>query len=285
MKKKLTKRLTINIILIFASALLQSYLIQIVVKHANLVPMGFTGLSVLIQTILQKFNIDVSLSLLLVLLNAPVALFCAKHISKKFTFLSILQIILVAIFLKVFRFNPISNNIFLEVVIGSFIYGFSAVFALKGEGSTGGTDFIALYVSEKTGKTIWGQIFVFNAIIILLFGYNVGWESAGYSIIFQYIITITISKFYLRYARLTLQIITKKGDEVGKAYIKTVLHGMTKTNAIGCYTGDNIDVLYTVISTYELKTIVSLIKQVDPNAIINVIKTEDFYGNFILPTI
>ncbi|VWL85239.1 YitT family protein [Oceanivirga miroungae] len=278
------KRMTIDIILIFASALLQSYLIEIVVKHANLVPMGFTGLSVLIQTIFAKFNIHVSLSLLLVLLNAPVAIFCAKHISKKFTFLSILQILLVAFFLKIFKFTPISNNVFLEVVIGSFIYGFSSVFALKGEGSTGGTDFIALYVSEKTGKTIWGHIFIFNAIIILLFGYNVGWEAAGYSIIFQYIITITISKFYLRYARLTLQIITKKGDEVSKAYINAVVHGMTKTNAKGCYTQTDIDVLYTVISTYELKTIVSLIKQVDPNAIINVIKTEEFYGNFILPT-
>lgn len=279
------KRYIVNIAMVIASALLQSYLIQIVVVPVKLVPMGFTGLSVLIQTILEKLNIHISLSVLLLLLNAPVAIFCAKHISKKFTFLSILQIALVAIFLKIFNFAPISNNVFLQVIIGSFVYGFASVFALKGEGSTGGTDFIALYVSEKTGKTIWEYVFVFNAIIIFLFGYNTSWEAAGYSIIFQYIITITISRFYLRYARLTLQVITKKGDQISEKYVKSVIHGMTKLNATGCYTGDKIDVLYTVISTYELKNVVNLIKQIDPNAIINVIKTEDFYGNFILPTI
>lgn len=279
------KRMIMNIALIFASAICQAYLIETVIKHANLVPMGFTGLSVLFNMLLSKINIHISVSVFLVTLNLPVAFICAKNISKKFTLLSVLQIVSTSIFLEIFNFQPLFNNIFLEVVIGGFIYGFTTVFALKGEGSTGGTDFIALYTSEKTGKTIWGYIFAFNAGMILIFGYNVGWENAGYSIIFQFIVTITISRFYLRYARVTLQIITKKGKEVSKEYLEKVFHGMTMTKGIGCYSGEEVDILYTVISTYETRDIVRLIKEVDPNAIINVLKTEDFYGKFALAPI
>ena len=39
-------------------------------------------------------------------------------------------------------------------------------------------------------------------------------------------------------------------------------------------------VLHTVISSYEESDIVHLILQVDPHAIINVLRTENFYGGF-----
>lgn len=38
--------------------------------------------------------------------------------------------------------------------------------------------------------------------------------------------------------------------------------------------------LHTVISCYEESDIVHLIHQVDPKAIINVMRTENFYGGF-----
>ena len=37
--------------------------------------------------------------------------------------------------------------------------------ALKGNASSGGTDFIALYVSNKTGRSIWGQVFIGNCVL------------------------------------------------------------------------------------------------------------------------
>ena len=41
------------------------------------------------------------------------------------------------------------------------------VLALKGNASTGGTDFIALYVSNKTGKSIWNYVFMGNVCILV----------------------------------------------------------------------------------------------------------------------
>ena len=145
---------------------------------------------------------------------------------------------------------------------------------------TGGTDFIALYVSNKTGKSIWSYVFVFNACILCIFGYLFGWLYAGYSILFQFISTKTVETFHHRYERLTLQITTQKAEEIMAAYVSGCRHGMSCVKAVGGYSHKDMSVLHTVISSYEESDIVHLILQVDPHAIINVLRTENFYGGF-----
>mgnify|MGYP000166957534 CR=1 FL=1 len=41
-----------------------------------------------------------------------------------------------------------------------------------------------------------------------------------------------------------------------------------------------MSLLNTVVSSYEAGEIIKLIRSVDPRAVINVMKTEDFIGNF-----
>ncbi len=109
-------------------------------------------------------------------------------------------------FLKFLKFDPLFDDMLLNIIFGGFLYGIMTVIALKGNASTGGTDFIALYVSNKLGRSIWSYVFVFNAGLLLIFGYMFGWEYAGYSILFQFISTKTIDSFYHRYERMTMQI-------------------------------------------------------------------------------
>ena len=71
----------------------------------------------------------------------------------------------------------------------------SIVLALKAGASSGGTDFIALYFANKNGREIWMQVFAFNAMILCVFGVIFGFDKAGYSILFQFISTKTISTF------------------------------------------------------------------------------------------
>jgi len=41
-----------------------------------------------------------------------------------------------------------------------------------------------------------------------------------------------------------------------------------------------MNLLHTVVSSYEVQDIIDLMKDVDPDLIVNVIKTENFYGGF-----
>lgn len=267
-------------IAVLSSSLLQTFAIKTFVQSAGLLSSGFTGVAILIDRIASLYGGHISTSFALIALNLPVALLCYKSISPKFTFFSCLQVIMTSTFLQILSFNPIFNDIILDVAFGGFIYGLSIVLALKGNASTGGTDFIALYISNKMGKSIWSYVFVFNTCILCIFGYIFGWIYAGYSIIFQFISTKTIEAFHHRYERLTLQITTKKAEEVINKYVENYRHGVSCVEAIGGYSHEKMYLLHTVISSYEESDIVGLIRQVDPHAIVNVLRTENFYGGF-----
>lgn len=270
----------ISLLAVFFSALLQAYTLQAFVTPANLLSSGFTGVAILINKITGLYNINFSISLGMILLNIPVAMLCYKSISPKFTILSCLQVILSSFFLQFLSFNTVFNDILLNVAFGGFLYGIGTVIALKANASTGGTDFVALYVSNRLNKSLWEYVFIFNACILLIFGFLFGWLAAGYSIIFQYITTKTISTFYQRYKRMTLQITTTKANDIIDKYIASYKHGISCIEAIGGYSKKKMYILHTVVSSYEVSEVASLMKEVDSNIIINVLETENFYGSF-----
>ncbi|MEE0673260.1 MAG: YitT family protein, partial [Enterocloster sp.] len=154
------------------------------------------------------------------------------------------------------------------------------VIALRGNASTGGTDFIALFVSNKTGKSIWSYVFFGNALMYCVYGVIFGWKYAGYSIIFQFISTHMISAFHHRYDLVTLQATTEKGPEVVSLYIKHFRHGISCVEAVGGYSGRKMYLLNTVISSYEITDAVHVMQEADEHVIINVLKTEQFVGHF-----
>lgn len=273
-------RMTVTLISVIVSALIQAYVIQTFIQPANLLSSGFTGVALLIDKIANLYGKNISVSLGMICLNIPVAILCSKSISVKFTIFSLIQVFLSSFFLKIFSFQPLFEDIVLNVIFGGFLYGMGTVIALKGNASTGGTDFIALFVSNKKGKSIWEYVFAFNVVILCIFGLMFGWYYAGYSILFQFISTKAISTFHHRYERVTLQITTRKAEDIIKAYISKYHHGISCIEAIGGYSQKKMYLLHTVVSSYEVNDIVNLMRNTDQYVIINMLKTEQFYGTF-----
>ena len=151
---------------VFASALLQAFTMNAFLEPVGLLPSGFTGIASLLSKILGSAGIHFSTSLGMVLLNIPVAIFCYQHIGKKFVLFSMLQVLLSSIFLQIIKFDPLFNDVLLNICFGGFIYGLAISIALKGNASTAGMDFIALYVSNRIGKSIWQYVFVFNCCLL-----------------------------------------------------------------------------------------------------------------------
>ncbi len=265
---------------VFVSALLQTYVIQAFIRPAGLLSGGFTGIAILIDRVTSLFGFNISTSLGMVVLNLPVAWACSRSISKRFTFFSLLQVLLASLFLRILDFTPIFGDSILNVIYGGVLYGFAIVLALRGNASTGGTDFIALYVSNKTGNSIWTYVFVGNVILLCVFGAIFGWDYAGYSILFQFVSTKVISTFHHRYERVTLQITTAKGPELAAKYVKDFRHGISCVDAVGGYSRKKMYLLHTVVSSYEVTDIIALFHEVDDHVIVNMFKTQQFYGKF-----
>lgn len=274
-------RHVLSLLAVVISGFLQAFTLKVFIQPSNLLSSGFLGVSILMNQIAGLFGVELSISMLLIMLNIPVAILCYRGISARFTFYSILQVFVGSFFIRVLNFEPLFvDDTMLNVIFGGVLNGLYVSLALKGNASTGGMDFVALYVSNHNGKTIWQEVFLFNTALLLIFGALFGWKHAGYSIIFQYISTKVISTFHQRYHKVTLQITTRYGEDVMDAYLKTVRHGISCVEAIGGFSRERMYLLHTVLSSYEVIDAVAVIKEADPRAIINQISTENFYGRF-----
>ena len=266
-----TFRNLVTFVAVVVAAFMQASIIQIFMRPLNLLSSGFTGVAILIEKITSTFfGFTFSTSLGMLVLNIPVAIFCSKSISKRFTFFSLLEVILASFFLKVLRFGMVFDDKLLNIIFGGALYGIMTTIALKANASTGGTDFVALYVSNKKNKSIFNYVFVFNATMLVIFGAMFGWENAGYSILFQFISTKTIETFYHLYARVSLKITTSHPNEVIKCLMDNYRHGLSRVDGVGGYSGRNISLLHTVVSGYEVDEMVNLMRQKDPHVIVNV---------------
>ncbi|MGY3725352.1 Uncharacterized membrane-anchored protein YitT, contains DUF161 and DUF2179 domains [Granulicatella balaenopterae] len=274
-----TKHL-LSLLAVVGSGFLQAFTLKVFIAPAQLLSSGFLGISILVNKIGALFGADISISLLMLLLNIPVALLCYRGISPRFTFYSIIQVICGSFFIHVLHFEPFINDIMLNVIFGGVFNGLYVSLALKGNASTGGLDFVALFISNKSGRTIWKQIFLFNTILLVIFGALFGWEYAGYSIVFQYISTKVISTFHRRYQRVTLLMTTRKPQEVMAAYTKQVHHGISCLEAEGGYSHEKTYLLHAVLSSYEVLDAIDCVYKVDPAIIINQLTTDNFYGRF-----
>lgn len=279
-KKDRRVRLGITLTAVVISALVQAYALQVFVRSAGIISGGFTGIAMLIERLGELWGLNIPMQITMLVLNVPVAVLCCKGISVRFTVFSLLQVVLSSIFLQVFSFTPIFTDEVLNVIFGGVIFGCAIVIALRGNASSGGTDFIALFVSNRTGQSIWSHVFFGNAIMYCFYGAIFGWKYAGYSIIFQFISTRMISAFHHRYELVTLQVTTIKGPEVVEAYISHFRHGISCVEAMGGYSKKKMYLLNTVISSYEVNDAVHVMQEADGHVIINVLKTQQFVGRF-----
>lgn len=270
-----------SIICVILAALIMSTNIKSFVRAGNLLPGGFTGLSLLIQRIfLQFFSVDIPYSFINISLNALPAFIGYKIIGKKFTIYTIILIILNSFLVDIIPVTPITYDPLLVSVFGGLINGIAISIALYGKASSGGTDFIAVYLSNKLKKPSWSFVFGLNVVILTSAGLLFGIEEAMYSIIFQFIATQVIERFHQRNQQSTLMIITSKPELITQSLMEYTHHGITSFEGMGCYLKEDKTLLYTVVGKDEVNDVVKFVKKADPQVFINILKSEGIKGNF-----
>lgn len=283
MREDLIKDIKRVIRIIIASLIIAAN-IKIFVNAGSLFPGGFTGLSILIQRSFDKFlGIKIPYSPVNIILNAIPAWFCFKAIGKKFTGLSCLCIVLTSIFTDIIPALPITYDVLLISIFGGIVMGAGISICLSAEATSGGTDFIAMYISQKYGKDTFSYIFAGNMVLLAIAGFLFGWDAALYSIIFQFSSTQVIHMLNKRYQKNTLLIVTSKPEEVEDAIYAITHHGATRIEAKGAYTNIERPLVYSIVSSENLKKVMTVIRKIDEDAFVNVIKTDDVEGNFYIP--
>lgn len=270
-----------RVIIVIIASLLYAWNLCCFAKSADLLPGGISGVSLLLQHIIKSiFHITVPYSVFNILLNLFPVYIGFRYIGKKFTLYSILTILLSSIFVDILPDYIFTTDILLISIFGGLINGFAIALCLNVGTTTGGTDFISIYMSQQKGMDAWNYILFGNVIILLIAGAMFGWSIALYSIIYQFCSTQIIQMLYKRYQKETLFIISDKADEIYRLIKDTTNHDATLFHGIGCYEAKEKEMIYSVINTDARRQLIPLIHSVDPHAFINVVKTEELAGRF-----
>lgn len=270
-----------RVCIVCLAALMMALNIKTFVQTGGLYPGGATGLTILIQRSAKMFlGISIPYTLVNVILNAVPVYIGFRFIGIKFTSYSCLMILLSGILTDLIPGYSITSDTLLISIFGGIINGSVMSLCLFGNATTGGTDFIAIFLSERKGMDAWNIVLGLNVLILGAAGYLFGWDKALYSIIYQYASTQVLHTLYKKYQQQTLFIVTDHPRQVCEAISEVSHHGATILHGEGSYELKEHDMVYSVVSSAESKHVINAVRTVDPKAFINSIKTTELSGRF-----
>ncbi|MBQ5441852.1 MAG: YitT family protein [Firmicutes bacterium] len=284
MKEKTTaKKLIIKYFLLTVAAAIFAFNLKSFIRTGNLIPGGFSGITVLIQQIgRQFFNVEIPYSLVYLPINVIPAYIGLRYIGKKFTISSFYVVVLSSILTDIFPDVTITYDALLIALFAGIVGGIAAVICLSAGSSGGGTDFISIFLSEKKGIDAWGYILAGNIVLLVAAGLLFDFDRALYSIIYQYVITTVLGAFYKRYQQDTLLVVTVKPQEILQKISELTHHDGTILSGEGGYSGEKKYVIYSVIGRDQADKVIKAIKEIDEGAFTNVIQTEQVNGRFYM---
>lgn len=283
-KKKSVLQPMITIIAVTFSAFLMALNTKTFVNTGGLYPGGVTGLTILIQRAAEMLiHITLPFSLVNMLLNSVPVYIGFRYIGKRFTLYSCLMIVLNSLFTDLIPAYIITEDILLISIFGGIINGLTISICLNVNATSGGTDFISIFLSERRGIDSFNITLGFNAVILCIAGLVFGWDKALYSIIFQYTSTAVLHILYKKFQQSTLFIVTTKPVKVSEAIYKVSMHGATILEGEGSYEQCERNIVYSVVSAAQTKKVIRAVRDADPDAFINEVKTQKLSGRFYHP--
>ena len=281
--KEALKKDVVRLTVVLLAAFVMAVNINSFVNAGGLYPGGATGLTIIIQRIAQKyFSVVIPFTPINVILNAVPVYIGFRFIGKRFTLFSMIMVVANGIFVDLLPHFAFTNDELLAAVFGGLLNAVAITMCLNVDATSGGTDFISIFLSQKKGIDAFPYILAGNTVILAIAGYLFGWDKALYSMIFQFVTTTALHTLYRTYQQKTLFIITDVPDQVCSLIYNTCGHGATLIDGEGSFAHKNKKIVYSIVSASDTRKLIPKIKELDPGAFINSVRTEEITGNFYM---
>ncbi|MDP4145073.1 MAG: YitT family protein [Bacillota bacterium] len=175
--------------------------------------------------------------------------------------------------------GPITSNILLATIFGTFMSGIGMGIVFNQNASTGGTDIIAKILNKFVHIDIGKALLLVDFSITLFAGATLGADLGMFSllsvIINGFIIDTVIDGLNVCKE---VMIISSKNEMITDYIINKLGRGCTILAGKGGFTGKDTYILYSVLSRGEFVRLRDYIKQVDKNAFITVNEVREVLG-------
>ncbi|PSL41525.1 uncharacterized membrane-anchored protein YitT (DUF2179 family) [Planomicrobium soli] len=264
-----------SLAVIFAGSILLAFAFNMLLLPHEILSGGITGIAMIFSLMTP-----VNAGIWLIVLNIPILVLGWMKLGKIFIFNSIYSVAVTSIAMLYIPVVKLTEDALLSSVFGGVLVGVGVGFIIRAFGSTGGFDVIGLLLTLKRDIPLGFLVFGMNSLVVFVSGFIFSWELAMYTMASIYITGLVVDRIHTRHIKLSLMVVTNKGESVKKELLENLQRGITVTDGEGAYSGNKVKVLYSVISRYELAHVRPLIKKIDPNAFVSISETMEVMGNF-----
>ena len=239
---------------------------------------GVSGIGLVINKLL---GLDTSMVVLV--LNIVLFILAFVVLGKSFGGKSIYATKMLSVFMwiieKFFTPGVLTENMFLASFFGSIILGMGAAIVFHQGASTGGTSIIAAIISKFTPIGIGISVLLTDSFVCILAISVFGVDKGLFGFFSVILIGLVIDKFIDGFNRCKqVFIITSKEKTIVNHIIKSIDRGCTVINGHGGYTGSDVKIIYTVLSTKEFIALKKYVKEIDPDAFVTVNESTEVLG-------
>ena len=245
----------------------------------TIAPGGLSGLSV----VLSKIS-GLSVSLIMLMMGIPLIFFSIKILGKLNALKTLGGMLLLSFCISLtssLSQVTVTEDVLLSAITGSILAGCGIGLIFKVDGSTGGTDLIALMINKVIPSIPLSKcLVVIDGLVVISSGLvNKNLETSLYSAISLYIIMKMVDFIIsgVGYSK-SFMIITDKEDDLKNAIVNDIKRGITIIDGRGGYTDSSKSILIVAVNKKQEVHMKKLIKQVDKNAFIIVSNAHEVFG-------
>lgn len=174
---------------------------------------------------------------------------------------------------------PLTKQPFMELIYGIMLNGIGSGLIFHAEGSSGGTDILALILKKYTSLNVGKALLCFDTLIaassFFVFGLTAGLFSILGLFLKAFLVDTVIESMNVCKS---FTIVTTHADEIVKYIIEDMKHSATEAEARGAYTGEPKTLIFTSCKRIEAVRLKKKIYEIDPNAFVTVQSTSEIIG-------
>ena len=205
-------------------------------------------------------------------------------VGKRYVFRTLYGVFWLTFWLKVIPVLdvPVITDPFMAVVLGGIFNGTALGLVFLNNGSTGGTDIVAMIVNKYQHLPM-GRVLLICDIVAISCGYFLpevrSLEKVLYGLCYTFISSTAVD-WIMNRMRQSVQffIFSKKYKQIAEALMHDVHRGVTYLDAEGGYSEQAFKVVTTIARQHDSAKIFRIVREIDPEAFVSQSQVRGVFG-------
>ena len=267
-----------NLLLIFLGSVLCAAAIKGILVPKQFLAGGVTGLAILGHYVFPSLPIG----FIYFLLNIPLFVIGWVFVGRRFFWYSLAgMIIFSAVIFWPFPIFPIEDMI-LNALAAGIVTGIGSGIILRSLGSAGGLDILSIILFKRFSIRPGTTVMAFHAVLLFIALFRLPMERVLYTLIYFFINAYFVNLVVIGLSqRKAVMIISSHWKEISGQIMEKLQRGVTIVQGEGGYSGQQLHILYSVVTLTELSRFKEIVRKIDPDAFVVVTETLEVMGKRI----